>query len=121
MQQPTAPEYRRWANQPVAREVDRDRAQWIWGLFLALLLAAAPFAVYMLEQNECLRLSYKASALKQKREQLIETERRLRMQRARRERLATIETWAVERQGLIHPSPEQVIVVHRSPNDTAAR
>ena len=121
MQQPTTPEYRRWANQPVAREVDRDRAQWIWGLFLALLLAAAPFAVYMLYQNEVLRLSYKASALKQERERLIETERRLRMERAAREDLTAIETWAVDSQGLIHPTAEQVIVVHRSPNDIAAR
>jgi cell division protein FtsL len=120
MQQPASPEYRRWANQPVAREVDRDRAQWIWGLFLALLLAAAPFAVYMLEQNECLRLSYKVSALEQERERLIEIERRLRMERAARQRLATIEAWALERRGLVHPTRDQVVVVHRSPNATAA-
>ena len=115
------PSYRRWANQAVAREVDRDRAQWIWGLFVALLLAAAPFAAYILEQNECLRLSYRASALELKREELIEQERRLRMQRAAQESLAGIEHWAIQRQGLVHPSPERVIVVHRSPNDIAAR
>ena len=120
MQQPAAPGYRRWANQTVAREVDRDRAQWIWGLFLALLLAAAPFAVYMLEQNECLRLSYKASALAQERERLIEIERRLRMEREAQQRLATIEAWALNRRGLVHPSSEQRVVVHRSPNATAA-
>ena len=121
MQERTAPPYRRWANQAIAREVDRDRARWVWGLFAALLLAAAPFAAYMIEQNECLRLSYKASALKQKREDLIEQERRLRMRRAAHESLAGIESWAIERQGLVHPSPEQVIVVHRSPNRDATR
>ena len=121
MQEQAGTGHRRWTNQTIAREVDRDRARWIWGLFVALLLAAAPFAAYMLEQNECLRLSYKASALKQRREELIEQERRLRMRRAARESLAGIESWAVEQQGLVHPSPEQVVVVHRSPNSSAAR
>jgi len=111
---------RRWSNQTVAREVDRDRTRWMWGLFAALLLASAPFAAYMLEQNECLRLSYQASALRQHRELLIEQERRLRMQRAARESLEEIEAWAVRRHGLVHPSPEQVIVVHRSPPGTGA-
>ena len=115
MQQLTASAQRRWSNQAVAREVDRDRARWIWGLFAALLLASAPFAAYMLEQNECLRLSYEASALRQHRELLIEQERRLRMQRAAGQSLDRIEAWAVRRHGLVHPLPEQVIVVHRSP------
>jgi hypothetical protein len=115
MQSPTASGQRRWSNQTVAREVDRDRARWVWGLFTALLLALAPFAAYMLEQNECLRLSYEVSALREQRERLMEQERRLRMQRAARQSLDEIEAWALKRHGLVHPFPEQVIVVHRSP------
>ena len=111
---------RRWTNQTVAREVDRDRARWLWGLFAAFVLAAAPFAAYMLEQNECLRLSYEASALRQQRDLLIERERRLRMQRAARQSLDEIESWALRRHGLVHPLPEQVVVVHRSPPGAAA-
>lgn len=106
---------RRWANQAVAREVDRDRARWLWGLFATMLLAAAPFAAYLLEQNECLRLSYEASALREQRELLLERERRLRMRRAELESLDRIESWATERHGLLQPAPEQTIVVRRAP------
>lgn len=120
MQLPATSAQRRWSNQTVAREVDRDRARWIWGLFAALLLASAPFAAYILEQNECLRLSYQASALREQRELLVEQERRLRMQRAAGQSLDEIEVWAVRHHGLVHPSPEQLIVVHRSPPGTNA-
>jgi cell division protein FtsL len=113
MQDYAAPVHRRWVNRAVAREVDRDRARWLRGVFVAMLLAAAPFAAYLLEQNECLRLSYEASALRQERERLLEQERRLRMERAARESLAKIEAWAMRQRGLVHPSPEQVVVVRR--------
>ena len=104
-------EQRHWVNGPVTREVDHDRARWLWGAFAALILAAAPFAAYLLEQNECLKLSYEASALKQHREELMERERRLRMRQAALESLAEIETWAMERRGMVRPTPEQIVVV----------
>jgi hypothetical protein len=115
MREYAVPTQRRWVNRAVAREVDRDRARWLWGAFVAMLLAAAPFAVYLLEQNECLRLSYEASALRQRHEALREQERRLRVERAERESFAEIESWAARHRGLIHPSSEQVLVVRRSP------
>ncbi len=108
-----AASHRRWANRSVAREVDHDRVRWMWGVFVAMLLAAAPFAAYMLEQNECLRLSYRASGLRQEREELTEQERRLRMGRASLESLEKIEAWAVKQRGLIRPTPEQVRIVRR--------
>jgi len=107
----TASAHRRWVNRAVTREVDHDRARWLWGVFVAMLLAAAPFAAYLLEQNECLRLSYQASAARERREELLEQERRLRMERASRESLEKIEAWALQRRGLVHPSPSQVKVV----------
>jgi hypothetical protein len=115
MQDYVAPSHRRWANRAVAREVDRDRARWLWGVVVAMLLAAAPFAAYLLEQNECLRLSYKASALREQREQLVERERRLRMERAELESLERIEGWAARRKSLVRPAPQQVVVVRRQP------
>lgn len=113
MHEYVAPTYRRWTNRDVAREVDRDRVRWLCVLFVVMILAAAPFAAYLLEQNECLRLSYEASALRQKREELMERERRLRMERAALESLSRIESWAAGQRGLVHPSPEQVVVVER--------
>jgi hypothetical protein len=118
MEEHIAPVHRRWVNCAVAREVDRERARWLWGVFIALFLAAAPFAAYLLEQNECLRLSYEASALRQRREELLEQERRLRMERAKRESFEKIEAWAVRQQGLVHPEPEQVVVVRRPPPES---
>lgn len=115
MTEHASPAQRRWVNRAVAREVDRDRARWLWRAFLVMLLAAAPFAAYLLEQNECLKLSYEASALRQRREDLMERERRLLVQRAAQESLTRIEAWAQSRQGLVHPAPQQVLVVHPSP------
>lgn len=106
---------RRWTNSSVAQEVDRDRARWLWGLFVAMLLGVAPFAAYLLEKNECLRLSYEASSLRQLNDQLIEQERRLRMQRSDLESLPEIEVWAMQRHGLVHPAPQQLVVVRRAP------
>ena len=107
--------HRRWTNGPVTRQVDPERARWVWGLFASLLLAAAPFAAYLLYQNECVRLSYEASELREKHERLLERERRLRMQRSALQSLEAIETWAVEHEGLVRPASEQVIVLHRAP------
>lgn len=112
------PSQRRWVNRAIAREVDRDRARWLWGLFFAMMLAAAPFAAYMLEQNECLRLQYEASSLRAERDRLLEAQRRLRMRRAELQSLDAIEAWALDREGLTHPSPGQVIVI---PQATTAR
>jgi len=109
--QDLAASHRRWANRAVAREVDHDRVRWLWGVFVAMLLAAAPFAAYMFEQNECLRLSYRASGLRQERDELMEHERRLRMERASHESLERIEAWALEKHGLVRPAPEQIRIV----------
>jgi len=114
------PARRRWVNGPIAREVDRDRARRLWGLFAGMLLAATPFAVYLLEKNECLKLSYEVSGLRQQREQLLEQERRLRMERAELESLEAIEAWAATHGGLVHPTPEQTIIVGRVPERYAA-
>ncbi len=115
MRERAAPAQRRWVNRSVAREVDRDRARWLWGLFVAMLLGVAPFAAYLLEKNECLRLSYEASALRQLNDQLLERERRLRMQRIDLQSLPEIEVWATQRHGLVRPSPQQLVVVRRAP------
>jgi cell division protein FtsL len=113
MQEAFVPEGRRWVNRAVAHEVDRERVRWLWAMFFGMMLAAAPFAAYLLEQNECLGRSYEASSLRAEHERLLENERRLRMQRAALESLESIERWALTRRHLVHPSPEQVVVIQR--------
>ena len=115
MRDRAAPGMRQWVNRAVAQEVDQDRARWLWGLFVAMLLGVAPFAAYLLEKNECLRLSYEVSALRQVNDELIEQQRRLRMRRSDLESLPEIETWAMQRHGLVRPLPQQLVVVRRAP------
>ena len=107
------PPYRRWANRAIPHQVDRERARSWWRVVLALVLAATPFAVYVVEKNECVRLSYAASALRQRRDELGERERRLRMERATLQSLDKIETWALTEQGLARPPAEQILVARR--------
>ncbi len=107
-------EHRRWENRTVVREVDRHRARWYWGIFLGLALAVAPGAIYVSEQNRCVKLQYHARELRKDYDALLETERRLSARRTELETLAGIETWAIERRGLERPPRERKIVVRRS-------
>ena len=108
------PTHRRWTNRTVTREVDHHRARWLWGLLLGFVLASAPSAAYLLQQNECLRMSYEVNRLRTEQERLIELQRRLGMRRDMLESLESIEAWAVRRHGLAHPVPGQVIVVRET-------
>ena len=117
MSPPITPSQRRWTNRAVVREVDPYRARRLWGAIVAILLAAAPFAAYMLEKNECVGLSYEAGALKIEREQLVEQQRRLRVRRAALVDLDAIEMWAVDRYGLQRPSHQEVVVVKEAGTD----
>ncbi len=110
MPRPPAPPPRRWANRDVARVLDRHGRRWLWRLVAAVLLVSAPGVGWQLAQNECLRLGYAASALREQGERLEEEARRLRARREELRSLESIEGWAA-RNGLVRPSPEQVVVV----------
>jgi cell division protein FtsL len=120
MQPPTSESWRRWANRPVTREVDRHGAQWLWCLVLAAVVAAVPAATYQLQQNECLRLTYEVNELTTRYERLVEEERRLTVRRAAAGSLDAIETWAL-RNGMVHPAAEQIVVVREQPQAETVR
>jgi hypothetical protein len=102
---------RGWSNRPIYRERD-GRGLWRSGaLVLVLALVTLPGGFYLLEQNDCLELTYEISALRAEQDRLEEAERRLRATRATLESLATIERWAADEQTLVHPSPAEVVVV----------
>lgn len=100
-----------WCNRPLVRETDERRLRSLWRTLLALLLAIAPTAVYLVHRNECIKLSYQVRELQDARTVLIEEEQRLRAERAQLESLAEIERWALRDGGLRHPAAEEVIVV----------
>jgi cell division protein FtsL len=94
--------------------VDRNRTLWLWGLLLGLVTAAAPAAVYLHHQNLCLKLSYENNALREERSELQEQHRRLSAERAALESPASIEEWGLGRRGMVHPLPEQLVVVRQA-------
>jgi len=105
------PAQRHWQNRAVLREIDDRRVRRLWRLVLSMVVAAAPMAVYVLQQNESLKLSYEINALRAEREQLLTEERRLNVEKTRLESLARVESWALEERGLVLPDGEIVVVV----------
>jgi hypothetical protein len=116
--EPTASSHRRWSNRPLVRERDELRVRLLWRSLVAIVIAFAPAAAYLLEQNECLQLTYAISAHRAKQEELIELERKLKLERVRLESLASIERWAVRERRMVRPDAEHVIVIGRGRPDT---
>ncbi len=110
MQQAGAFSQRQWRNRPVLREIDNHRVRRLWRVVLAIAMALTPWTVYLLQQNERLKIVYEVNALRSELVQLQEVERRLKVERARLESLAPIERWAVRSHGLIRPAADFVFV-----------
>jgi hypothetical protein len=104
------PGLRRWRNQPLERERDVHRTRALWRTLLAIVIATAPAGAYLLQQNECLKLSYAISELRVEQRRLAEHERQVTARYAGLESLRTIETWASEN-GLERPQPDHVVVL----------
>jgi len=103
-----------WRNQPLVRERDEHRTRRLWRTLLAISVAIAPAGAYLLQQHECLELSYALSEVRQEQTQLEELERRLRLEKAGLESLPGIERWAVEQRGLVRLKTGKVVVVRRA-------
>lgn len=105
------PDDRRWKNQALVRERDERRIRLLWRSLAGIVIALAPVAAYLFEQNRCLLWTYEMSGLRAEQETLIERERDLKTQRARLDSLPQIESWASSRTGLTRPDAAHVIVV----------
>lgn len=104
---------RRWRNARLVRQRDIRRTRWLSGLLLGIVVAVAPFTVYLLQQMEYVRVRYKIEELRTQQNRLVEMEQRLRIDRASLQTPSRVESRAVRELGLIHPSPYEVVVVHR--------
>jgi cell division protein FtsL len=102
---------RRWHNVGVVRERDTDRTRRFALLLLAVVVAVSPFTVYLLQQMDYVKVLYKIEELRTQHGRLVEMEQRLRVERASLVTPSRVEERAVEDLGLVHPSPEQVVVV----------
>jgi len=115
MSAPATASARRWRNSPVVRDLDRTRARWIWTVLIGVVVAATPFAVYVVQIMRYVETGYALEDLRGRQERLLESERRLRIERAVLEALPEVERRAASRLGLVRPSPDRVIVVRRNP------
>ncbi len=104
-------EDRRWVNRPLVRERDELRVRSLWRMLLGIVVALAPAGAYLLQQNECLKLTYSVNEIHAEQERLVEQEQRLKSRRAALEALPGIERWAALRGGLVRPEPGQLIVM----------
>jgi hypothetical protein len=100
------------------REVDDHRIRRLWRAVLAMAMAATPWAVYLLQQNERLTVAYEVEALKSEISRLQTEERSLNMTRARLGSLEPIERWARRDHGLVMPQCDCVVVVREDGSDT---
>ncbi len=105
------PRTRGWSNRSLVRETDPYRVRSLWRTLLAAIVALAPTAVFLLEQNECMKISYEVNDLAVAHETLVKQEQELKVEKTRLESLADIEHWALRERGLRQPEPGNVIVV----------
>ncbi len=114
---PAPSESRRWHNVTVVREQDPRRMRWVLILFAGILAAAIPVAAYLVQQMRYVEARYRTEDLRGRLTRLVETERRLRIERATLERLPRVEERAQGELGLVHPTPRQRVVVRSSAPD----
>jgi hypothetical protein len=108
---------RGWRNRTLVRETDDYRVRSLWRTLLAVMVALAPTAVYLIEQNECVKISYEVNDLVGEHESLVKQEQELKVEKTRLESLADIERWALRERGLRQPEPEDVVVVRTDPHE----
>ena len=92
---------RAWRNRLLVRERDPHLGRWLGIMLVAAVVAVAPGGAYLVQQNECVKVSYEVSRLRTEQEELLEQERRLRAERARLSSLPRIEAWARGKGGLV--------------------
>jgi cell division protein FtsL len=102
---------RRWRNSSLHREVDTDRARWVTRVVLGAVVAALPFAAYLLQTMSYIQTRYALENVRVREEHLVESERRYRIEKASLEALPKVEERADRELGLARPTPSQVIVV----------
>jgi cell division protein FtsL len=102
---------RHWQNRAVMREIDERRVRRLARVVLCIVVAAAPTAVYLLQHNESVKIAYEVNGLRAERELLLKEERRLSLEKARLESLASVEKWAKRENRMIQPGEGTVVVV----------
>jgi len=98
-------------NSRVVRQVDPRSRREIWLLILLVAVLAAGLGLYAWPALEIRRAGQTGALLDREREQLVEENRKLRLEKATLEDLARVEKIATGTLGLGAPAPERSVVV----------
>jgi cell division protein FtsL len=100
-------------NSKVVREVDPRSNRDLWALVLVVACLVAGLALYAWPHLELRRYGIEAQTMDRERERLVESNRKLRLEKASLEELRRIESIASRELGLTTPPAEKVVVVER--------
>lgn len=90
-------------NEQLVRELDAKRHRELFMVALTALALTAAVIAFAFPHFEMIRLGYRMEELRQQREQLVETTRRLELQRATELSPSRIEAIAIEQLGMVYP------------------
>jgi cell division protein FtsL len=106
-------------NEQLVRELDRKRhREFFWVAFLGVMVALAVI-VYAWPHFELIRLGYRMEELREKRDELVRLKHHLELQSATESDPARIESIARTELGMVHPAPEQILIVEPVGSETA--
>ena len=100
-------------NSQVVREVDPRASRDLWGLAVLVLTLVGGLVLYAWPHLQIRETSRAQDRMSRQREQLLEENRKLRLEKATLESLRRVEAIAVRDLGLVAPPPESLLVVER--------
>lgn len=100
-------------NKRLVQEFDRSKARELMVVVVLLALVLLPLLVYVWQNVEWIRSGYAFETLKNERDRLVETNHRLRVEKASLESLTRVESLARTQLGLEEPPEGSVVLVGR--------
>ena len=101
-------------NSQVVREVDPRSSRDLWWLVAVVATLVLGLVLYAWPHLQVRQVDGERVRMSREREQLVEVNRKLRLEKASLENLKRVEQIAVRDLGLRPPSPESLIVVERA-------
>jgi cell division protein FtsL len=116
-----APPIQRVDNTRIVREVDPRASRDLWSLLFLIGLLLIALVLYAWPHFQIHRAALATGRLYREREQLLEHNRKLQLEKATLQNLRRIETIAARDLNLRPPTPERTIVVERAPAPDGAQ
>ncbi len=98
-------------NERLVRELDSKRHRELFMVALTGLALTAAVIAFAYPHFEMIRLGYRMEELREKREELVEVQRHLELQRATELAPSRIESIATEQLGMVYPDSAHLLIV----------